>query len=127
MTKNEPGGVPHHSPSPFHPLNCAYQDSLGNKQSLDILTSHLFHLTPFFKDLLALIGALTSVPLALTLPVVLHRRVRNIPIWVPTMHSLASYAILMFSLVFLFVGLVGACGSIKLDWAQQGTPFACTV
>ena len=82
---------------------------------------------PFFKDLLALIGSLTSVPLTLTLPLVLHRRSWNLPIWIPTLHSLASYIILLFSLVFLFVGLVGALGSIELDWSQQGTPFACTL
>ena len=82
---------------------------------------------PFFKDLLALIGALTSVPLTLTLPLVLHRRTWQFPIWFPTLHSLTSYAILVFSLGFLFVGLVGALGSIELDWSQQGTPFACTM
>jgi len=92
------------------------------------LSSYLVaNAVPFFKDLLALIGALTSVPLTLTLPVILHRRVWNIPIWVPTLHSLTSYALLIFSLVCGFVGLVGALGSIELDWSQQGTPFACTV
>jgi amino acid permease len=94
---------------------------------LSISSYTVANAVPFFKDLLALIGSLTSVPLTLTLPLVLHRRSWNMPVWIPTLHSLASYAILMFSLVFLFLGLVGALGSIELDWSQQGTPFACTL
>ena len=37
---------------------------------------------PFFKDLVALIGALTSVPLTLLLPAILHRRVAGVPAFI---------------------------------------------
>jgi len=92
-----------------------------------IISSYLVaNAVPFFKDLLALIGALTSVPLSLSLPIILHRRVWNMPIWWPTRHSLASYCILVFSLVFLAMGLVGTLFSIETDWANQGAPFECS-
>ena len=80
---------------------------------------------PFFKDLVALIGALTSVPLTLILPVIFHRKVMEIPLWKPTRDSLGSYALLVFSLAFLVAGLTGALGSIELDWSKHGPPFSC--
>jgi hypothetical protein len=80
---------------------------------------------PFFKDLVALIGALTSVPLTLILPAIFHRKVIEVPLWKPTRYSLASYALLVFSLAFLTLGLTGSLGSIELDWTNHGPPFSC--
>ena len=80
---------------------------------------------PFFKDLVALISALTSVPLTLILPVIIHRRVRELPLWKPTRDSLGSYALLAFGLAFLVTGLAGSIGSIELDWSKHGPPFSC--
>lgn len=83
------------------------------------------NVVPFFKDLVALIGALTSVPLTFILPVILHRRVRELPLWKPTRDSLGSYALLAFGLAFLVTGLAGSIGSIELDWSKHGPPFSC--
>jgi hypothetical protein len=80
---------------------------------------------PFFKDLVGLIGALTSVPLTLILPSILHRRVMQLPLWKPTRHSLGSYALLAYGLAFLVTGLTGSLGSIVLDWSNHGPPFSC--
>jgi hypothetical protein len=82
---------------------------------------------PFFKDLVALIGALTSVPLTLLLPALFHRQVLQVPIWCPTMKTLTSYALLVFSLLFMVAALVGSIDSIGLDWEhRQGGFFACS-
>ena len=85
------------------------------------------NMVPFFKDLVSLIGALTAVPLTLLLPVIFFRRLWDIPLCYPTRDSMGSYALLIFSLVFLGVGLIGAFGSIEMDWKNQGRPFSCTV
>lgn len=81
---------------------------------------------PFFKDLVALIGALTSVPLAILIPVLLHRHYHNYSIWLPTRDSLTSYGLVVFGVFFLVTGLVGALGAIELDWQGHGMPFSCT-
>ena len=82
---------------------------------------------PFFKDLVALIGALTSVPLTLLLPAILHRRVAGVPAFIlKSRHDLASYLLVVFSLVFLLCGLFGALDSIELDWSKHGPPFSCS-
>mmetsp|Transcript_13646 Transcript_13646/g.32430 ORF Transcript_13646/g.32430 Transcript_13646/m.32430 type:complete len:546 (+) Transcript_13646:182-1819(+) len=82
---------------------------------------------PFFKDLVALIGALTSVPLTLLLPAILYRRVAGIPAFVlKSRHDLKSYLLVVFSLVFLLCGLFGALDSIELDWSKHGPPFSCS-
>ena len=92
------------------------------------LSSYLVaNIVPFFKDLVSLIGALTAVPLTLLLPVIFHRRLRDMPLSYPTRDSIASYALLIFSLVFLGVGLIGALSSIEMDWKNQGHPFSCVV
>lgn len=93
-----------------------------------ILSSYLVaNAVPFFKDLLALIGALTSVPLSLTLPIVFYRKAYNMPIWIPVpLQSISSFAILVLSLVLIVVGLFGALGSIGMDWTQQKKTFACS-
>lgn len=80
---------------------------------------------PFFKDLVALIGALTSVPLTLLMPAVFYRKVCQVPIFKPTRYSMTSYCLVVFSIVFLVCGLIGALGSIELDWEHHGPPFAC--
>lgn len=85
------------------------------------------NMVPFFKDLVSLIGALTAVPLTLLLPVIFYRRLWDIPLCYPTRDSMGSYALLIFSIVFLGVGLIGAFGSIEMDWKNQGRPFSCTV
>lgn len=82
---------------------------------------------PFFKDLVALIGALTSVPLTLLLPAILYRRVAKVPtLFMQSRHDLASFLLVAFSLVFLVCGLFGALDSIELDWQHHGKPFACS-
>lgn len=80
---------------------------------------------PFFKDLVALIGALTSVPLTLLLPAVLWRKYRAFPIWQPSWGSLWSYALLVFSVTFMITATVGSVYSIQQDWLHQGAPFSC--
>lgn len=80
---------------------------------------------PFFKDLVALIGALTSVPLSLHLPAVFFRRYLQVPIWLPTRQTLSSYALLVFASVFMGTALAGALSSIELDWSSHGGSFAC--
>eukprot|EP00536_Pseudo-nitzschia_multiseries_P004762 jgi/Psemu1/285328/fgenesh1_pg.82_\ len=82
---------------------------------------------PFFKDLVALIGALTSVPLCLTLPAILHRRAKNIALLLPDRScvSTGSYVLLLYSFLFLFIGLIGALSEIEEDWLNQGRPFSC--
>ena len=82
---------------------------------------------PFFKDLVALIGALTSVPLSLTLPAILHRKSKNIALLLPDRSCLStgSYFLLIYSFIFLSIGLIGALSEIEEDWLIQGKPFAC--
>lgn len=80
---------------------------------------------PFFKDLVGLIGALTSVPLTLTLPALLHRKARHLRLLLPTIPSLGSSSLFLYSLVFLAIGLVGAISSIDEDWLGHGRPFSC--
>ena len=82
---------------------------------------------PFFQDLVSLIGALTSVPLALTLPAIFYRyAIQQVSMWRPVLGTSASYSLFMYSLVFLVVGLVGALYSIDRDWANQGKAFSCS-
>lgn len=81
---------------------------------------------PFFKDLVAFIGSLTSVPLTLLLPAVYHRRVQGVPIWLPTADSLASYALLVFSSLFMVTATMGSVYSILSDWEHHnGGFFSC--
>ena len=82
---------------------------------------------PFFKDLVALIGALTSVPLSLTLPAILYRKARNMKLLLPDRYCLStdSYLLLLYSFVFLIIGLTGALSEIEEDWLSKGKPFAC--
>ena len=88
---------------------------------------------PFFKDLVALIGALTSVPLTLLLPTLLYRKFHGLWLLLPhcfMLHnhhetSWGSYSLFLYSLAFLVAGLIGALNSIDHDWSNQRRPFAC--
>jgi len=80
---------------------------------------------PFFKDLVALIGAFTSVPLTLLFPAVLWRKSIGVPLWTPTADSLWSYALTVFSVAFMAAATIGSISSIEVDWSRQGGPFAC--
>ncbi|KAL7552176.1 hypothetical protein ACHAWF_015393 [Thalassiosira exigua] len=69
---------------------------------------------PFFKDLVALCGA-----------AIFYRRVQGVPLCFPTLHSKYSFALVVFSAVFMVIGLIGAIGSIDVDWLNTSGPFAC--
>ena len=101
---------------------------------------------PFFKDLVALIGAATTVPLTLTLPPILYQHWQQ---WTRlssilqrrfdrsnsgvvhrtttrNLECMASSALLLYSVIFLGIGLAGSLASVKRDWAHDGRlPFAC--
>jgi amino acid permease len=80
---------------------------------------------PFFKDLVALIGALTSVPLTLLLPAIFYRQYVQVALWCPTRQSLVSWTLVIYALVFMGTAIAGAVSSIEMDWADHGGPFAC--
>lgn len=83
---------------------------------------------PFFKDLVAFIGSLTSVPLTLLLPAVFYRRVQSVSIWWPTctLKSIASYSLLVFSAIFMVTATLGSVYSILSDWEHHlGGFFSC--
>eukprot|EP00956_Cyclotella_meneghiniana_P001685 scaffold1831_cov39-Cyclotella_meneghiniana.AAC.3 len=76
-------------------------------------------------DLVALCGALTTVPLTLILPALFYRRVQCVPLFFPTLHSKSSYVLLLFSIAFMIVGLIGSIGSIDSDWKNSHGAFSC--
>ena len=110
---------------------------------------------PFFKDLVALIGALTSVPLTLLLPAFYHRKIRGLNVLccsfnnsstasrrnytnmnhVDTMGLTSSilekicdrlsFGLVVFSFAFLGCGLIGSLYSITMDWSSKREPFTC--
>lgn len=87
---------------------------------------------PFFKDLVSLIGALTSVPLTLLLPAIYYRKSRGLPLCCWSFSStlrrredIFSFLLVVFSVVFLVCGVVGSISSIGIDWSHHGPPFAC--
>ena len=83
---------------------------------------------PFFKDLVALIGALTSIPLTLLLPALYHRKVIDAPLfWIGpgSCTDICSLSLIIFSIIFLICGVVGSISSIEMDWTNHGPPFAC--
>ena len=87
---------------------------------------------PFFKDLVSLIGALTSVPLTLLLPAVYLRKIKGLPLccWsfsssLRQQEDMWSFLLVVFSVVFLICGVTGSLSSIEIDWANHGPPFAC--
>jgi Transmembrane amino acid transporter protein len=74
---------------------------------------------PFFTDLVGLIGAVTSVPLTLLLPAIFWRKHLRVPLWVPTASSLASIALVYFSLAFMVTATIGSLYSIRQDWLEH--------
>ena len=82
---------------------------------------------PFFKDLVAFCGALTSVPLTLLLPAVFYRRAcERVPVWYPPGKGWASYLLLIFSSIFMVAATLGSAYSILSDWKHHsGGFFSC--
>lgn len=79
---------------------------------------------PFFADLVSLIGAMTSVPLTLTLPAVFWRRANRFGVWTPSFQW--SYGLLVFGMIFTVTATLGSIYAIRQDWARHlGPPFAC--
>ena len=76
---------------------------------------------PFFKDLVALIGALTSVPLTLLLPGIYHRKAQGLPLFCldsGSIGDITSLSLIIFSCIFLICGVIGSISSIQADWAD---------
>lgn len=97
---------------------------------LVILSSYLIaNSVPFFSDLVALIGASTSVPLTLLLPALLYRKMMGSPLFLlgtdTSSSSICSFLLVIFSLLFLVFGVLGSVYSIAIDWRDRGSPFAC--
>jgi len=85
---------------------------------------------PFFKDLVAFIGALTSVPLTLLLPAIYDRKVFGRPIWLPgfdfSWQNIGSYLLLVYATVFMVSAVAGSVYSIVSDWENHtGGFFSC--
>jgi amino acid permease len=81
---------------------------------------------PFFKDLVALIGALNTVPLTLTLPGVLYRWFGSLDLSGSPRSGQGPLALMLYSVIFFVVGIIGAASSIESDWLHQGRgPFSC--
>jgi amino acid permease len=93
---------------------------------------------PFFKDLVAFIGALTAVPLTLLMPAIFYRRAcENVPVWFPalTWNSITtttrktisgSYALLIYASIFTVLSTLGSVYSILDDWEHHtGGFFSC--
>jgi len=90
---------------------------------------------PFFKDLNAFCGALTSVPLTLLLPAIYYRRAcEKVAIWLPplrwediaTYSSWKSYILLVYSSLFMVSATLGSVYSILSDWSHHsGGFFSC--
>jgi amino acid permease len=73
---------------------------------------------PFFKDLVALIGSATSVPLTLLLPALFWRKRQHVPLFFPTCNTLSSMALTYFALAFMVLATTGSLYSIFKDWAD---------
>ena len=93
---------------------------------------------PFFKDLVAFIGAFTSVPLTLLMPAIFYRRTcEKLPVWFPalTWKSITttarksisgSYALLIYASIFTVLATLGSVYSILDDWEHHtGGFFSC--
>ena len=74
---------------------------------------------PFFKDLVAVIGALTGVPLSLLLPAIYHRRSQRFPIWWPKWESIGSFSLVAYSTMFMLTATIGWIYSIMSDWKHH--------
>eukprot|EP00536_Pseudo-nitzschia_multiseries_P004179 jgi/Psemu1/295492/fgenesh1_pm.68_\ len=90
---------------------------------------------PFFKDLVAFIGALTSVPITLLLPAIFYRRAcEKVAVWFPPLtweaitsyKSWGSYSLLVYSTIFMVLATLGSVYSILSDWEHHtGGFFSC--
>ena len=92
---------------------------------------------PFFTDLVALIGAVTSVPLTLLLPALFWRQHLQVALlgrccsWgggnggANANADMPSLALTYFAIVFMIAATIGAINVIALDWSTHGPPFAC--
>lgn len=80
---------------------------------------------PFFKDLVALIGAVTAVPLTLLFPALFWRRHLNVPLFYYKQGYLASSLLTYFAMAFLILATIGCIYSIQQDWSSHGAPFSC--
>jgi len=92
---------------------------------------------PFFQDLIALIGAVTSVPLTFVIPAILFRKTRGIPILCRSKtrknrrrkgcrhRHILSFLLLLFSLAFFVMALLGSISTIEVDWANHAPMFSC--
>ena len=80
---------------------------------------------PFFQDLVAFIGALTTIPLAILLPAILaHKAFERGQYWI--MPSISwNFSLIVFAIIFTIVGLIGSVSEIELDWSKHGPPFSC--
>jgi amino acid permease len=99
---------------------------------VSIASFFIANAVPFFKDLVSLIGALTSVPLTLLLPAIYHRKIRGLPLccwsWASSLRQqedIWSFLLVFFSVTFLICGVIGSLSSIEIDWSNHGPPFAC--
>ena len=93
--------------------------------SLAVLAYTVANAIPFFDDLVALIAAMTSVPLTLLLPALFWRQQGHYPLWKPTWDSLPSWSSLMYATLFMITASVGSLWSIRQDWSIHGAPFSC--
>ncbi|KAL7564725.1 hypothetical protein ACA910_010138 [Epithemia clementina (nom. ined.)] len=88
---------------------------------------------PFFQDLVALIGAVTVVPLTLLLPALYWRKELQVPLWTvsgwwkpDSSVDWPSYGLIVFSLVFMVTATAGVFDSISQDWENHGgRSFEC--
>ncbi|KAL7542732.1 hypothetical protein ACHAXR_012056 [Thalassiosira sp. AJA248-18] len=71
--------------------------------------------------------ALSSYLVANAVPFfkIFYRRVQGVPLFFPTINSKFSFVLVFFSLMFMVIGLIGALGSIDVDWLNKAGPFAC--
>jgi len=117
----------------FHRVSCILCLHNKHKTRWAILTllvamSSYFiaNAVPFFDDLVALTGALTSIPLTLLLPAIFHRKIIQAPLFtIRSRYEVWSYLLMIFSIIFLICGIAGSLNSIEADWAGHGHPFAC--
>eukprot|EP00457_Paulinella_chromatophora_P007490 gb/GEZN01007513.1/.p1 GENE.gb/GEZN01007513.1/~~gb/GEZN01007513.1/.p1 ORF type:complete len:473 (+),score=42.41 gb/GEZN01007513.1/:78-1496(+) len=87
----------------------------------------LSNLIPFFGDLVSIIGAMTTVPLAMLLPAMFFRRAFSTRLCQLDWWNAGNLYLVLFSLLALVLGTLGACTDIVQDWQNSGAPFDCNV
>jgi hypothetical protein len=88
---------------------------------LTVLSCVVANAIPFFKHLVSLTGALTSVALTLSLPAMYYRKAFRI-VW-PSCPW--SFGLLVFAIAFAVAGRVGVPSQIQVDWEHQERSFEC--